>query len=63
MTPIWIEYVCAACSRTEVGMFVFEPRIPVKKLKKAALAAGYIFYKNEVFCCDSCKQQWSKQND
>lgn len=53
--PFWVELVCASCSKAEIGQYVFNGRVPIRKMKETAVSRGWLFNHNEAFCSADCK--------
>jgi hypothetical protein len=51
--PIWTELVCRHCATTGCGQFIDGQRDRTK-LRKQALAEGWLFAHDDVFCCKHC---------
>jgi hypothetical protein len=54
-TGIWCEIVCSMCAKADFGEYSFDSKLPRARLKSDARTAGWIFEKDEVFCCVECK--------
>jgi hypothetical protein len=53
-TPVWVELVCADCAKADIGQWVFNGQVPIRKLRQTARSQGWLFKHKEVFCSDDC---------
>lgn len=53
--PLWTELVCRYCAGTGCGQFTSGQRNR-DKLRKRALAEGWLFKHDDVFCSKRCLQ-------
>lgn len=56
-TLFWVELVCARCSHTTGGQWVAQ-RVPVREMKKAARAVGWVFTREHSLCSKRCLKQF-----
>lgn len=56
--PIWLEVVCAKCSRCATGRYTFKGQIPLRDIKNCAKAEGFVFKHGDAFCSESCAQEY-----
>lgn len=60
--PIWCELVCACCSKTTAGRFVWGP-LQRNIMKRDAQREGWLFERDEAFCTDDCRLRWLKEKE
>ena len=59
-TPVWCELVCRTCAGTIAGRFVYAA-VPRRRMKAIALAAGWQFLDDDVFCSPVCVRWYREQ--
>lgn len=57
-TPVWTELVCRTCSTASPGMFSFNGKINVQKLRADSTKAGWQFKHGECFCSAKCLSRY-----
>lgn len=55
--PVWLEIVCAACSKRAQGRYSFTRQVPIRDMKNDAKKQGFVFKYDEAFCCEDCAQR------